>query len=128
MNLGVYRVSLETKLKYRVAILFFSWFVIVLPGCGTFHSYDGDVGHRDIALHFRSDNVIDQLWKQCGGETDVPAFAVRQDNGSCDVWMRPPKGEGDHKFLRLLYHELAHCEEETFGNTHPVAPDCAQEQ
>ncbi len=99
----------------------------MLAGCGSFHSYHGDVGYRDVIVHFRSDEQIDQLWKKCGGTPGVQAFAIRHDDGSCEVWMSPPKNEEDPHFTKVLYHELGHCEDASFETTHTVQGDCASE-
>jgi hypothetical protein len=100
---------------------------LMLTGCEMFHSYEGDVAYRSVVLNFRSDEVIDQLWEKCGGQNDVQAFAIRKEDGSCQIWMRPPKGEDDHQFTRILYHELGHCEAPAFGTTHSVEAECAVE-
>jgi len=101
---------------------------IALSGCRSFHAYEGDVAYRDVTLHFRSDQEIERLWALCGGDSGIQAFAIRSDDGSCNIWMPPPDGENDSHFGKLLYHELGHCEDPAFGETQDVAPNCALDE
>ena len=119
---------MKKLVKCSVALMFIGFGILAVSGCGKFHSYEGEVGHRSVTLHFKSDQDIDRLWAQCDGKKNVQAFAIRQDDGSCEIWMRPPKDEDDAHFMRVLYHELGHCEEAAFGTTHHVEDNCAQER
>ncbi len=111
-----------TKILSLVAVIVFS-----LPGCWSYHSYEGDVSFRDVTLHFRDEEEINRLWKKCGGPSGVHAFAILRDDGACNIWIVPPEGESDDRFTNLLYHELGHCEDPAFGTTYDVGLDCTDE-